>query len=143
MRRRWRELAALHARHDLGEPGMARRRHADLGALACDVAVHGVDLGAPALEDVLRHRWALDVAARVGAPDPLEGVAERLADAHRFAGEPDLEAADPGVAQAAARGQPGSRGNAVAHAVLDELRPALAPQVGRRLRAVDAAEPLD
>src|SRR5438270_8191540 len=148
MRRRWRELAALDARHDLGEPGMARRRHADLGALARDVAVHGVDLGAPALEDVLRHRRSLDVAARVGAglghdkgldlgerggvalggarealrigaPDPLEAVAKRLADAHRFAGEPDLEAADPGVAQALARGQPGRRGNAVAHAVLD------------------------
>src|SRR5712664_3466024 len=172
MRRRWRELAALHARHDLGEPGMAWRRHADLGALARDVAVHGIDLGAPALKDVLRHRRALDVAARVGAglrhddgldlrerggvalggardalgigtPDLLEPVAERLADAHRFAGEPDLEAADLVVAQAVARGQPGRRSNAVAHAVLNEFRPALAPQVGRRLRAVDAAEPLD
>src|SRR5882762_8701176 len=172
MRRRWRELAALHARHDLGEPGMARRRHADLRALARDVAVHGVDLGAPALEDVLRHRGALDVAARVGAglrhdegfdlrerggvalggarealwigaPDSLERIAERLADAYRFAGELDLEAADPVVAQAVARGQPGRRGNAVTHAVLDEFRPALAPQVGRRLRAVDAAEPHD
>src|SRR2546428_6259759 len=151
---------------------MARRRHADLGAHARDVAVHGVDLGAPALEDVLRHRRALDVAARVGAglrhdegldlreragvalggarealgigaPDPLEGIAQRLADPHRFAGEPDLEAAYPGVAQASARGQAGRRGHAVAHAVLDEFRPALAPQVGRRLRAVDAAEPLD
>src|SRR5437773_10816253 len=154
MRRRRRELAAVLARHDLGEPDMARRRHADLGALARDVAVHGVDLGAPALEDVLRHRRALDVAARVGAgfwhdqgldfrerggvalggarealgigaPDPLERVAKRLADAYRFAGEPDLEAADPGVAQAVARGQPGRRGHAVAHAGLDELRPAL------------------
>src|ERR1700704_4753862 len=156
MRRRWRELATLHACHDLGKPGMARRRHAHLDALARDVAVHGVDLGAPALEDVLRHRRALDVAARVGAglghdegldlrergdvalggaretlgsgpPDPLEAVAKRLAAAHRFAGEPDLEAADPGVAQALARGQPDRRGNAVAHAVLDELRPTLAP----------------
>src|SRR5258708_29277383 len=99
-----------------------------LDALARDVAVHGVDLGAPALEDVLRHRRALDVAARVGAglrhdegldlgerggvalggarealgigaADPLEGVAQRLADAHRFAGEPDLEAAAPRGAQ--------------------------------------------
>src|SRR2546430_14012111 len=112
---------------------MARRRHADLRALARDVAVHGVDLGAPALEDVLRHRRALDVAARVGAglrhdqgldfrerggvalggareapgigaPDPLERVAKRLADAHRFACEPGLEAAAPWAALAVGPG---------------------------------------
>src|SRR6185369_4055893 len=47
--RRGLELAALDARHDLGEPGMARRRHAGFGALARDVSVHRVDLGAPAL----------------------------------------------------------------------------------------------
>src|SRR5216683_8380856 len=104
---------------------MARRRHLDLGERG------GVALGGA--------REALGI----GAPDPLERIAKRLADAHRFAGEPDLEAADLVVAQAIARGQPGRRGHAVAHAVLDELRPALAPQVGRRLRAVDAAEPLD
>src|SRR3989475_11539294 len=102
---------------------MARRRHADLRALARDVAVHGVDLGAPPLEDVLRHRRALNVAARVlaglrhhdrldfgerrgvalggarealgiGAEDLLQRVAERLADAYRFARELDLEAPD-------------------------------------------------
>ena len=46
---------------------VAGRGHADLGALARDVAVHRVDLGAPAFEDVLRHRGTLDVRARVGA----------------------------------------------------------------------------
>src|SRR5204863_1046418 len=110
--------------------------------------VTGAYPGPPALREVRGKRRALDVAPRVGAglwhdqgfdfgerggvalggarealgigaPDPLERVAKRLADAHRFAGEPDLEAADPGVAQAVARGQPGRRGHAVAHAVLD------------------------
>ena len=56
------ELAALDARDDLGQLLVARRGHADLGALARDVAVHRVDLGAPAFEDVLRHRGTLDVA---------------------------------------------------------------------------------
>src|SRR5262249_28161873 len=114
---------------------MARRRHAGFGALAGDVAVHRLDLRAPALQDVLPPRWALDVPARIGAglwheerldvgqrlgvalgsarhdfrldaADFLELVAERLADAHPFAGESDLEAPDPVVAQAIPRGQP-------------------------------------
>src|SRR5207248_10645626 len=66
-RRRRLELPTLHLRHELRQFGMARRRHADLGALACDEPVHLLDLGAPALEDVLRHRWTLDVGAGVGA----------------------------------------------------------------------------
>src|SRR5262249_21128767 len=149
---------------------MARRRHADFGALAGDVAVHGVDLGAPAFPDVLRHRRALDIAARVrvglgheerldfgersgvalGSPrhgfrfdaaDLLELVADRLSDAHGFAGEPDLEAPDRIVAQAVAGSQARGRRDGVAHRVLHQLRPALAPEVGGRLRAVDRAEP--
>src|SRR5439155_11823007 len=46
---------------------MARRGHADLGALARDEAVHLLDLGAASLDHVLRHRGALDVGARVRA----------------------------------------------------------------------------
>src|SRR5438105_1264743 len=65
VRRRGLELAALDARDELGELHMARCCHAHFGALAGDVAVHLLDLGAPALEDVLRHRGPLDVRARV------------------------------------------------------------------------------
>src|SRR3989442_4444162 len=151
---------------------MARRGHADLGAFARDEAVHLLDLGAASLDHVLRHRRALDVGARVrarlgnqhaldrgerlgialggtrellwlDAADLLELVAERLADAHAFAGELDLAAADRRVVRARRRGEPGGGGDAVAHAVLAELGPALAPEIGRRLRAVDAAEPFD
>src|SRR5438552_9341390 len=149
---------------------MARRGHADLGAFARDQAVHLLDLGAASLDHVLRHRGALDVGARVGAglrdqhaldrgerfgialagsrellrlyaADLLELEAERLADAHAFAGELDLEAADRRVVRARRGGESGGGGDAVAHAVLAELRPALAPQIARRLRAVDTAEP--
>src|SRR4029079_10356089 len=117
------------------------------------------------------HRGALDVAARIGfflrnerqldlgerlrvtlrgarehlgldAFHFLEREAERLADANGFAGELDLEAADGVVAQEIARGEAGLRVYSVAHAGLHELRPARAPEVGRRLRAVDAREPL-
>src|SRR4051812_29267799 len=113
---------------------MARRAHADCGALRRDVAVHLLDLGAAALEDVLRHRRPLDVGARVfarlgneqaldggerlavafggtreflrlDAADLLELEAKRLADAHAFAGERDLKAADAVVAEASRRGE--------------------------------------
>jgi hypothetical protein len=69
------------------------------------------------------------VERRLGAADLLELVAERLADAHRLAGEPDLEAADAGVAQAVAGSQAGGRGHTVAHGVLHQLRQALAPEI--------------
>src|SRR3954471_21293034 len=166
------DLAPLDPGDDFDEPRVAGRRHAGFGALARDVAVHGVDLGAPALQDVLRHRGALDVGARVGAglghderfdfgeralvalggarhgfgldaADLFELVAERLADAYRFAGKADLEAPDRIVAQAVARGEPGGGGHGVTHRVLHQLRPTLAPKVGRRFRAVDSAEPLE
>src|SRR3954469_2589111 len=171
---RWRrfELAALDLRYQLGELGVARCRHAGLGAFARDEAVHLLDLGAPSLEDVLRHRRALDIGARVfarlrdqralygverlpiafggarqllglQAADLLELVAERLADPHAFAGERDLEAPDALVAEARGRGETGRGGYAVAHAVLYQLRPALAPEIGGSLGAVDAAEPFD
>src|SRR3954469_7983186 len=129
------DLAPLDPGDDFDEPRVAGRRHAGFGALARDVAVHGVDLGAPALQDVLRHRGALDVGARVGAglghderfdfgeralvalggarhgfgldaADLFELVAERLADADCFAGKADLEAPDRIVSQAVARGEP-------------------------------------
>src|SRR6185295_8453898 len=81
-------------------------------------------------------------AFRVDAFHFLELIAERLPDADRFAGEPDLEAANLRIAQAIARRQSRRGGNTVAHAVLHELGPALAPQVGRNLAAVDAGDPL-
>ena len=65
-RRRGLELAALDARDDLGELLVARRRHADLGALARDVAVHRVDLGAPAFR-MSCAMGTLDVRAGIGA----------------------------------------------------------------------------
>src|SRR3954464_5075240 len=166
------DLAPLDPGDDLDEPRVAGRRHAGFGALARDVAVHGVDLRAPALQDVLRHRRALDVGARVGAglrhdqrfdfgaralvalrgarhgfgldaSYPLELVAERLTDAYCFAGKADLEAPDGIVSQAVACGKPGGGGHGVTHRVLHQLRPTLAPKVGSRFRAVDSLEPLE
>src|SRR2546421_402927 len=67
MRRRWLDLAALDARDDLRDLRVRRRGNSGHGAFARDEAVHRVDLGAAALEDVLRHRGPLDVAARVAA----------------------------------------------------------------------------
>src|SRR3954471_14026476 len=170
MRRRRLDLPTLHLRHEVRQLGMTRRRHADLGAFARDEAVHLLDLGAASLDDVLRHRRALnvgpgirarlrnqrrlDLVERCGvafggtrqllgldAADFLQLVAERLADAHAFAGELDLEATDRGVVGAGRRREPGGGGDAVAHAVLAELRPALAPEIAGGLRAVDAAKP--
>src|SRR5437764_3818970 len=149
---------------------MARRRHADLGAFARDEAVHLLDFGARSVEDVLRHRWTLVVGARVGArlrnqrrldfierggvafalqgellgldaANFLQLIAERLAHSHAFAGELDLEAADGAVVRAGRGREAGGGGHAVAHAVLTKLRPALAPEIGRGLRAIDAFEP--
>src|SRR5258706_1768006 len=127
MRRRGLDLAALDARDDLGDLRVCRRGNSGRGALARDEAVHRVDLRAPALEDVLRHRGPLDVAARIATgfrrerglglregrgvafggarealrldpADLLQRVAERLAHAHRLAGGADGEAADLPVA---------------------------------------------
>src|SRR5258706_14235129 len=67
MRRRGLDLAALDARDDLRDLRVRRRGNSGRGALARDEAVHRADLRAPALEDVLRHRGPLDVAARIAA----------------------------------------------------------------------------
>src|SRR5207253_4617867 len=72
--------------------------------------------------------------------DVLELVAERLADAHPLAGEPDAEAADLVVPVRVVAGHAGGGRDAVGHAVDAQLRPALAPQIGRRLYAVDRAD---
>src|SRR5690349_4229891 len=66
---RWRrlQLAALYFCDELRKFDMAWRRHADLGAFARDEPVHLLDFGAAALDDVLRHRRALDVGAGIGA----------------------------------------------------------------------------
>src|SRR5690606_28844497 len=66
-----------------------------------------------------------------------ELIAEGLSHAHRFATELDREAPDRLVVVAVLARHAGGRRDAVGHAVLTELRPALAPQVGRRLAAVD------
>ncbi len=72
--------------------------------------------------------------------DVLELIAERLPDAHALAGEPNAEAADLLVPVRVVAGQPGGCRDAVGHAVDAQLRPALAPQIGRRLDAVDRAD---
>src|SRR6185437_8166308 len=71
--------------------------------------------------------------------DLLDVIAQRLADPHGFAAELDGETADRVVAVAILAGEAGRGRHAVLHAVLAELGPALAPQVGRGLGAVDAA----
>src|SRR4051812_23293736 len=170
VRRRGLQLAAVDAGDDGRDLRVGGRGDARLGAFAGDEAVHRVDLRAPALEDVLRHRGALDVAARVGAflgderrldfgerrgfafagarqalrveaADLLELEAERLADADAFRGDLEREAPDLFVALRGRRGEAGGGGDRVTHGVLHELGPALAPQVGRHLGAVDAAQP--
>jgi len=134
------------------------RRDADEGAAVGDVAVHELDLGAAALADVLGHRRALDVGARVGVDvragpqdrldlverglvafaclgqrlglhlaDLLDVIAQRLAHPHGLAAQLDREAADRVVAVAVEAGQAGRGRDAVLHAVLAELGPALAP----------------
>ena len=73
-------------------------------------------------------------------PDVLELIAERLADAHALAGEPDAEPADLLVAVHLVAGHAGGGGDPVGHAVDAQLRPALAPEISRRLHAVDGAD---
>ena len=72
--------------------------------------------------------------------DVLELIAERLADAHPLAGEPDAEPPDLLVAVHLVPGHSGGGGDAIGHAIDAELRPALAPEIGRRLDAVDRAD---
>src|SRR5690242_10837393 len=109
-----RQLTALDLADDVGQRGISRRVDAALLALADDEAVQEVDLGAAALQHVLRHGGALlggnglvlrqelrlDLAERrrvafAGARDELgremedllELIALRLPDADRLAAE--------------------------------------------------------
>ena len=79
-------------------------------------------------------------ARGLDAGDRVELIAERVADPDRLAGEADHDAADHVVRVALVAAHAGRGADAVAHAVDAELRPALAPQVGGRLRAVDRRE---
>src|SRR6202043_4146445 len=63
-------------------------------------------------------------------------------DPHRLAAELDRETADGVVAVAIGASEAGGRRDAVLHAVLPELGPALAPQVGGGLGAVYPAHHL-
>src|SRR5439155_3137310 len=79
---------------------------------------------------------------RLVRTDVLELIAERLADAHSLAGEPDAEPADLLVPVHLVAGQAGGRGNSVGHAVDAQLRPALAPKIGRRFYGIDGLDHL-
>ena len=76
--------------------------------------------------------------------DLLERIAKRLPDADGFAAEPHSKATDRLILQDLPARQASTGGEAVAHDVGDELRPALAPQVVRDLGAVGGGdEPAD
>src|SRR6266436_8697485 len=164
-----RDLAVLDPLDGVDQFDVARRGHADLAPLLGNDAVDEVNLGAAAFVHVLAHRGARQIAAgvrvqrgedrrldlverprvafrgarqgfRLVRPDVLELIAERLPDAHALAGEPDAEPADLLVAVHLVAGHAGGGGDPVGHAVDAQLRPALAPQISRRLDAVDRAD---
>ena len=72
--------------------------------------------------------------------DLLQAVAQRLADADRLAAKPRREAAQRLALHDLRAGQAGACREAVLHGVGDQLRPALAPQVGGDLGAVGVAD---
>src|SRR5471032_172627 len=131
----------------------------DLGAAAlADVLRHRrpLDVGARVGVDVrARPQDRLDLVERglvafaclgqrlgLHLADLLDVIAQRLADAYSFAAQFDREAADRVVGVAIPAGEAGRGRDAVLHAVLAELGPTLAPQVGRGLGAVNAAHHL-
>src|ERR1700754_1364361 len=161
------QLAALDALDEVRQHGIGAARKTDLLALAHHKTIDEFDLCAPALLHVLAHRRALPGGGALGVrktllvagahrrlvalararnglgrdvQDLLELIAERLADADRFAAEARGEAADRLALQQLATGQPRARGQSIAHDVGDQFRPALAPQIGGRLGAVGVAD---
>src|SRR5262249_49739347 len=72
----------------------------------------------------------------------FELVAERLADAHPLPGKPDAEPADLLVPIHVVAGEARGSRDAIGHAVDAQLRPAFAPEIGRRLDRVDRADHL-
>src|SRR5258708_33150148 len=138
------ERPALDPLHDVGERLMGTGGNADLLALGDDQAVQELDLGAPALHHILAHRGPLLGGEMLGAGEHLvrcraerrsvalagqrhrlrrqmqhvlERVAQGLADADRFATEPQHEAADGLVPDAGIAAKPGAGGKPVAHDV--------------------------
>src|SRR2546428_7145849 len=68
-------LAAVDLAHGLDDGGRHRRRDALLAALLDDEAVHVVDLGRPALGDVLGHRGLpVPPPPRLGGQHLAEGL---------------------------------------------------------------------
>src|SRR6185437_15542687 len=166
-----RNFAAFDALDDLGQRRVRLGRPADRLALLDDEAVEKIDFRPPTLEHVLAHRRTLEIAARAGIragdhhrldlgerravalgseseavgieiADMLELIAERLAHTHRLAAELNRETADRVVPVAGIAREAGGRGDAIAHPIEAELRPALAPQVGRHPDAVDGGDHL-
>src|SRR5262245_58915592 len=156
--------ARVDLAHDLHDGGRHRRGHALLAALVDHVAVHVVDLRAPPLDHVLRHRGppvsaapalarhrlvdlAVDLGLR-GIRPPLGGEAaeaghaqaKREADPRRLLGEANRDLAPTRLPRDLRGAEPGHRLHGVAHRVLRQLGPALAPQVVRWPRAVDHLE---
>src|SRR3712207_3101497 len=82
-------------------------------------------------------------AIRLELTQTFDLVAERASYFDRFTAKLDGKAANSGVVVALRSGEPGRGRNAVAHAVLGELGPALSPEIGRRFGAVDQREQLD
>src|SRR6202140_4194305 len=148
------QLVAFHALDDAGQHGIGVAGEADLLALANHKAVEEFDFRAPALLHVLAHRGPLlgggllaVLEALLGAgthrrlvafagtlnrlgrqmQDLLQLIAVRLANADGFAAEPGGEAADRFALQHRSAGKTSTGGEAVAHAVGDQFRPALAP----------------
>src|SRR5206468_428895 len=143
-----------------------RRLDADAPAFTDDEAVQVIDLGAPSPHDVLAHRGPATgprrrVAHHLGLdrPEPtaLGGVDEPLgrdaegrldleaagaADADDLGAQVDGDAPRPRLGPALGGAEPAEPRERIQHAVDGELRPALAPEVRRDLRARDGGEQL-
>src|SRR5581483_2760446 len=157
------QLAALDLLDDVGQDRVGAAGHAELLALAYDMAVDELDLGAPALRHVLAHRGTLlgrrllavgkalrvisfdrRLVALAGArdrlgrqmQDVLELIAVRLPNPDRLAADTRREAADRLALEHLAAGQAGAGREPVLHGIGDELGPALAPQIVGDQRAV-------
>src|SRR5712671_2500999 len=129
------------------------------------MAIDEFDFGAAPLEHVLAHGWALQLAApaarrfldedgidllqrsgiavtgqnqlrRIELADLFQLIAQRLADPHRLAADPDGEMANVLVLIDFAAGKAGGRRHAIPHGVVTKLRPALTPKIRGHLAAV-------
>src|SRR5687768_7563564 len=161
------QLAALHAPNDFIHLRVGGSGNADLIAFRSNVAVDEVGFGTASLRNVLRHGGTLLVGAllrgfeqdvhdlgervaialsgarqrfRFHTEHAFQLIAVRLADANRFRAKPDREPTRPLGRIARIAVEPARGGKAVAHGIDDELRPALAPEIGGDFRAVCRAQ---